>query len=79
MHKYHFIIKAIVYQTSNRLSVSGLVQCALPYVLMTCRKLSKSDDRLLQLFLFGSSAVAKLRNITKYITTRRAPLQISML
>lgn len=62
----------------NRVSVPGLVRCALPYVLMTCRKLSKSDDRLLQLFLFGSSAVAKLRNITKFVTTRRAPLQISM-
>lgn len=38
---------------------------------MTCRKLSKSDDRLLQLFLFGSSAVAKLRSITKYVNALR--------
>lgn len=37
----------------------------LPYVLVTCGKLSKSVYRLLQLFLFGSSAVAKLQNIIK--------------
>lgn len=47
------------------LYIFNCVQRAVPYVLVTCRKLSKSVYRLLQLFFFGSSAVAKLQNITK--------------
>lgn len=61
------------------LYVWDCVQCAVPYVLMTCRKLSKGIYRLLQFFLFGSSAVAELWNITEQINTGHVRLLTSLL